>query len=190
MYSGPNIQDKVPLHSWLVKVENIIRNTFGTEGAHFQHLAPVLAQHPEYASQVHKVVGILTGALDDLEGSYLLGQEHLIVGEIFDSVLMEAKHLNEAGFKDPAAILVRVVVEDALRRMCRDASLSDMGKATALNDALRDADRYAKPQWRLIQAWLDIGNAAAHGKFDDYKADDVARMVADVERFLAEDLHA
>ena len=187
---GPYIQDNVPLHSWLVKVENIIRTTFGTEGAHHQHLAPVLAKHPAHSYQVLQIVGILTGALDDLEGGYLLGQEHLIVGEVFDSVLMEARHLNEAGFKDPAAILVRVVVEDALRRMCRDADLSDTGKTTALNDALRDANRYAKPQWRVVQAWLDIGNAAAHGRFAEYKDDDVVRMVGDVERFLAEQLHA
>jgi len=186
----PYIKKKVPLHSWLVKVENIVKTTFGTDGAHYSQLAPILASDPERAYEVRKIVGILTGALDDLEGGYLRGQERLIAGEILDSVLEDARQLSEAGFKDAAAILARVVVEDALRRMCREAGLSDDQKVAVLNDSLRDAGTYPKPQWRIIQSWLDIGNAAAHGKFDEYTADDVTRMIADVERFLAERLQA
>ena len=41
-------------------------------------------------------------------------------------------------------------------------------KAATLNDGLQDRGRYGKPQWRLVQAWLDIGNSVAHGKFSDY----------------------
>lgn len=28
---GPNIQEHVPLHAWLVKAENIVENVFGAE---------------------------------------------------------------------------------------------------------------------------------------------------------------
>jgi hypothetical protein len=185
---GPYIQDKVPLHAWLVKVENIVKTTFGTDSAHYAQLAPVLKGHASHAYEVRQIVGILTGALDDLEGGYLRGQEHLIAGEILDSVLGDARQLSKAGFKDPAAVLVRVVVEDALRRMCREAGLPDNAKAAILNDSLRDAGQYAKSQWRIIQSWLDVGNAAAHGDFEDYTSDDVDRMITDVERFLAERL--
>src|SRR5680860_1504805 len=162
--------------------------TCGTGGAHYGHLAPLLKSNPEHAYQVLSIVGILTGALDDLEGGFLRGQEHLIAGEILDSVLEEARLLNGAGFKDPAAILARVVVEDELRRLSREADLPDKTKATALNDALREKGQYPKPRWRMIQTWLDIGNAAAHGQFDEYKGEDVDRMISDVERFLAEGL--
>jgi len=31
---------------------------------------------------------------------------------------------------------------------------------------IEEAGRFTQPQWRMVQAWLDIGNAAAHGKFD------------------------
>ncbi len=185
---GPYIKEKVPLHAWLAKVENIVGAVFGKESAHFRQVSGMLDLHPEQSYEVNQIVVVLTGGLSDLEGGFLAGQEHLIAGAIFDSVLEEAKHLTEAGFKDPAAVLVRVVVEDCLKRLSREEGLDDSAKASAMNDALRDKSRYPKPQWRLVQAWLDIGNSAAHGKFTDYSKDDVLRMVGDVGRFLAQHL--
>ncbi len=184
----PYIKDKIPLHSWLVKVENIVKSVFGTDSPHYQHVSKITTKYPERAYEVNRIVGILDGALNDLEEGFLYGQELLIAGEIFDSVLEEAKHLTENGFKDPAAVLVRVVIEDSLRRLSREEGLDDSIKASAMNLALREKERYAKPQWRLIDSWLDIGNSAAHGKFADYTQDGVLRMIADVERFLAQEL--
>jgi hypothetical protein len=43
------------------------------------------------------VEAVLQGALSDLEGGFLVGQEFLVAGEVFDSVLEEGKHLNEKG---------------------------------------------------------------------------------------------
>lgn len=183
---GPYIKEKVPLHAWLAKVENIVGAVFGKESAHFRQVGGVLARHPEHSYEVNAIVGDLTGGLSDLEGGFLVGQEHLIAGAIFDSVLEEATHLAKAGLKDPAAVLVRVVVEDCLKRLSSEEGLDDSAKASAMNDALRDKGRYPKPQWRMVQAWLDIGNSAAHGKFADYSQDDVLRIVADVGRFLAQ----
>ena len=42
-----------------------------------------------------------------------------------------------------------------------------------INDELKSAGVYAQPQWRLIQAWLDTGNAAAPGRFAEYSQEDV-----------------
>ena len=187
-YVGSYIQDKVALHSWLVKVQNIVVTIFKQNGAHSQHLEKVTKRNPERVYEINTIIGILPGALSDLEGGYLVGQEHLIAGEIFDSVLEQAKHLTKNGFKDPAAVLARVVIEDCLRRISHEEGLDNTGKASALNDALRDKGRYPKPQWRLIQSWLDIGNSAAHGKFDEFTEDAVARMIDDVDRFLAQEL--
>jgi len=182
------IFDKVPLHAWLVKAENIIRSVFGLESAHFKQLEEVQRKVVYQAYQVNTIVGILSGSLDDLENGFLIGQENVIAGVVLDSVLEQAKTLHSAGFKDPAAVLGRVVVEEILQRLCRMEGLPDVGKATALNDALREKGRYTKPQWRVVQSWLDIGNAAAHGKFSDYQESDVRQMLGDIERFMAQEL--
>lgn len=185
---GSFIYDNVTLHGWLVRVDNIIRTAFGTSSAHFIHLNEVLVGKPSSSYDVNQIVGILQGALSDLEGGFLVGQEQLVAGVVFDSVLEQARHLLNGGFKDPAAVLCRVVIEECLHRLSCEEGLSDTGKASALNDALRDRGRYTKPQWRLVQAWLDIGNLAAHGKFSEFKDSDVAVMIEGVERFVAQEL--
>lgn len=181
---GPYIKDNIQLHQWLVKVDNIVRTVFGTSSAHFIHLCEVMSQAPAHAYEVQKIVGILSGALSDLEGGFLAHQEQLVAAVVFDSVLEQARQLSTSGFKDPAAVLCRVVVEDCLRRLSRQSGLPDAGKASTLNDGLRDSGRFNKPQWRVIQSWLDIGNAAAHGKFSEYDDEAVVRMIDDIERFV------
>jgi hypothetical protein len=187
-YGARYIAEHDKLKAWLVNADNLVRTVFGSTSAHFEHLQRAMHGHVEHSYEVRAVEGILTGALRDLEGGFLDGHETLIAGVVFDSVLDQARHLVESGFKDPAAVLMRVVVEDALRRIARREGLGDSGTASRLNDALRDANCYRKPTWRLVQAWLDIGNAAAHGKFDEYKNGDVLRTIDDVSRFWAQEV--
>jgi hypothetical protein len=105
-------------------------------------------------------------ALDDLKNGFLGNQEMLVAAAVFDSVLEQAKYLNSQGYKDPAAVLTRTVLEDALRRIARAEGEDDSTKASAINDVLKKTGRVSQPLWRQIQFWLDVGNAAAHGKFD------------------------
>jgi hypothetical protein len=144
-------------------------------------------QFVEHSYEVLSIVGLLSGAVDDLEKGYLLEQEFLIAGALFDSLLEQAKHLNQAGYKDPAAVLGRVVLEDALRRIARREGLDSSEKASALNDSLKNAGVYVQPRWRIVQAWLDIGNAAAHGKVSEFTEQDVTKMLEGISEFLADD---
>jgi hypothetical protein len=187
---GPYIQDRLPLHSWLTKVENIIETVFGVDSPHYRHLKVLTERQPEHSYEVNQLIGLLTGGLDDLEKGYLIGQEFIIAGEVLDSVLEQAKHLNQSGHKDPAAVLARVVLENALKRLGREESVDEKLSASRINDELKRVGRYAQPQWRLVQAWLDTGNAAAHGKFSEYSQDDVTKLVEDIERFLAMYFHS
>ncbi len=120
----------------------------------------------------------------------MLGQEFFIAGEVFDSILEQAKYLVQNSYKDPAAVLARVVLEDALKRIARVVGVDENQKASFINDELKKKGRFSQPQWRFIQGWLDIGNAAAHGKFDQYTQDDVVKMIDDVERFLVNEFRA
>jgi len=185
-------QDLIELHAWLGKVNNILNAVFGPKSTQVKHFLEILPSNSlsyvEHALDVLLIVGVLQGALDDLEHGFLTGQEFLVASDVFDSVLEQAKHLADTGYKDPAAVLARVVLEDALKRIARAEGIDDTQKASQLNDELKKASRYPQPQWRLIQAWLDVGNAAAHGKFDEYTADDVKNAINGIEQFLATEL--
>lgn len=188
----PYIHEYDRLDEWYTKVMNIISVTFGNESQHFRMYQKLIEEWGGYkfmtdSHNVVAIVGLLRGALSDLEGGFLIGQEFLVAGEVFDSVLEEAKYLNDNGHKDASAVLGRVVIEDALRRIARQENVDDTQKPSKINDDLLKANRYAKPQWRLIQTWLDIGNSAAHGKFNEYDSEKVKSMLEGIGAFLAQE---
>jgi len=191
---GPYIQDEdaTHLYAWVVKISNILAVVFGPSSPHVKHFKEIIDNYIRTVShsyQVQHIVGVLQAALDDLQKGYLLGQEFLVAGEVFDSVLEQARHLKDKGFKDHAAILTRVVLEEALRRLSRELGIDSTLTAARLNDELRKSSRINQPQWRLIQSWLDVGNAAAHGNFANYTENDVARLIEGIEQFLANEFH-
>ena len=181
----PTNHSTVDVHAWVVKSQHILKSIFGISSSHAVHFGLCTE---EYAWRRHNIdcgTGCLQAALSDLEGGFLKGQEIAIASEVFDTVLEQARYLNEKGFKDPAAVLMRVVLEDALKRIAREESIDNSQKATKINEDLWKADRYTQPQWRLIGAWLDTGNKAAHGDFSQYTQEDVKNAIQGVETFLA-----
>jgi len=182
------IQDHTKLHAWLMKVDNIIETTFGQNSPHFKRKEELFKGKTYYASQVRFIVGLLTGALDDLKNGFLVHQEFLIAGEIFNSVLEQGKYFLDKGHKDVAAILARIVVEERLNGMARQAGcLDDSQKrkpASELNSCLKKKKRYQEPQRSQIQTWLAVGNSAAHGKFGEYDQEKVKVMLDGIEHFL------
>lgn len=184
-------EDQIAVEAWNTSVRNIIEITFGKNSPQFHQLVKITDDGKKRLFtnyDIHPLIGLLQGAHFDLENGFLTGQEYLIAGDIFDNVLEQAKYLNKEKYKDPAAILARVVVEDALKRIARTEGINDSMKLSKINDELKKIGRYTQPQWRQIQVWIDIGNAAAHGKFTQYKQSDVKKMIEDIERFLAAEL--
>lgn len=182
------IEDDAALNAWLIKTKNIIDIIFGNTSIQFKRLEELTQNYNSFGlSQIRSIKGVLIGSLDDLNNGFLIGKEFLIAGEIFDSVLEEAKELLKTEHKDPAAMLGRVVLEDALKRLARQEGINDTLKASQINIELKKAGRYNLSQERLIQAWLDIGNYAAHGKFDQYSKEQVKDQIESIERFIATD---
>jgi hypothetical protein len=181
------IQDHTKLHAWLTKVENIIETTFGQNSIQFKRKEELFKGKTYYASQVRFIVGLLTGALDDIKNGFLVHQEFLIAGEIFNSVLEQGKYFLDKGHKDVAAIYARIVLEERLKGMAKQAGcLEDSQKrkpASELNGCLKKKGRYQEPQRSQIQAWLAVGNSA-HGKFEEYDHEKVRTMLEGIEHFL------
>ena len=164
-----------------------------SESPHYIHFKEVLPQygvlHIGHSHNIYPIIGVLNGAPDDLQQGYLIGQEFLIAGDVFDSILEQAEELVHNKYKDPAAVLARVVIENTLRKLAKSESIDDTLKASAINDELKKKGRLTQPQWRYAQAWLDIGNAAAHGEFDKYALEDVSTMIQSIRQFIALEFH-
>ena len=183
------LADDSRVQSWLVRIDNLLRGVFGEDSPHHSHFSTIASSNTiSRPSQAERIVGLLEGAKDDLEGGFLLRQEQLVAGEVFDSVLEKAEHLDDRGFHVPAAVLGRVALENALKQKASEHGIDQSQKASGINQDLRQAEVYGKPEWRQVQAWLDLGNAAAHGDEDSFDPAAVGDMLSGVQGFLAKHL--
>lgn len=118
----------------------------------------------------------------------------LVAAELFSDFLDMAEHLLETGYKDPAAVMVGSVLEEHLRQLCQRHGVASEDikdgdhvpkKADRLNSELAKGDAYTKLDQKLITAWLDLRNKAAHGKYMEYNDDQVRQMLFGVTEFMA-----
>jgi hypothetical protein len=134
--------------------------------------------------------GILRAAHTDYLEGYLADHSLLISAEVFDDLLVQAEVLLEHAYKDAAAVLIRAVLEDALRRLCAASQIDMPVRASIqqLNEELYKKKAYTLLQHKEITAKAEVGNNAAHGRFDAYNEPDVRAFLDYVRRFLVEHL--
>jgi len=121
----------------------------------------------------------LESAISQIEGGFVGNIRHLLHADIFDSLIEQGAALLAEGHTIPAAVLGRIVIERWLRDQAEASGLPDheTAKASKLNEDLKKAGQYSVPKWRQIQAHLDVGNSAAHGKTEEFSADDVRQLL-------------
>ena len=140
-----------------------------------------------------KGTAILQAARSEIAGGWLSSLKGLIAAELFSDFLDMADHLLEAGYKGPAGVMAGCVIEEHIRQLCLKKGIEVHEtkdgrqvpkKADRLNAELGKAEIYTKLDQKLITAWLDLRNKAAHGKFDEFSNDQVSQMILGITEFM------
>lgn len=132
--------------------------------------------------------GVLEAARADYLQGFMTDHRLLISAEVFSDLLVQAEVLLDHDYKDAAAVIIRAVLEDGVRKLC-EAHKIEVGKRDTiqqLNEKLYKEHAYTALVHKEIIAKAEIGNCAAHGRFDQYKKDDIAAFLEFVLRFLAQ----
>ncbi len=132
------------------------------------------------------IKGVLEAAHTDYLQGFMADHKLLISAEVFSDLLVQAEVLLDHDYKDAAAVIIRAILEDGLRKLC-EAHKIETGKRDTIqqmNEKLYKEGAYSALQLKEITAKAEIGNCAAHGRFDQYKKDDVAAFLEFVLRFL------
>jgi len=183
----PTLDEDV-FFEWKSSVENLIVKITGEGSSYYKNFVAQVKNGQR--SHVDSGVGILRALKEDLELGFLSQIKNLVLAEIFTDFLDIANHLLENSYKDPAASLIGAVLEDGLRKIAQKNGVPVKGSddIAALNTKLADLEIYNRLVQKQIQAWKAIRDSADHGKFDEYKADDVKAMMEGIGRFLTENL--
>lgn len=173
---------------WKTNSENLLILIAGEESSYYKNF--VNRVKDGHKSHVDFGIGVLRALREDLELGYLTKIKDLAMAEVFTDFLDIASHLLDNGYKDPAASLIGAVLENGLRKIAEKNNISvkssdDIG---SLNTKIADREIYNRLIQRQIQAWKAIRDSADHGKFSEYKTDDVKFMLEGVRQFLAENL--
>lgn len=177
-----------PFNEWKNSSENLVIRVAGENSHYYKNfIEKVKNAWPEHAEIG---IGILKALKDDIESGFLTNVRELVIAEVFTDLLDMAKHLLEAEYKDPAASLVGAVLEDGLRKICEkdDVQIKSSDDIGALNTKLANKEVYNRLVQKQIQAWKAVRDSADHGKFNEYKKEDVEAMLQGVQRFLTENL--
>lgn len=146
-----------------------------------------------YADYCDAAVGILEVIRDEIAEGWLLPLRELLTAEIFSDFLEMAEHYLELGHKDPAAVMIGSVLEEHLRKLATRNAIpltyekdgkQVPKKADTLNAELAKAEAYNKLDQKSVTMWLDLRNHAAHGKYDQYTAEQVQLMLQGVLNFV------
>jgi hypothetical protein len=170
---------------WAASAASPLQRVFGETSTHFKAFEASLAQFHGYEYEFDPLQSIIAAAKEDLEGGYLFSTRALVKAEVLDDALGQARALLDAGYKDPACVLIGVALEVAVKELADQAGLP-IAKLDKMNADLAKAGKYNVSRQKLITAWADLRNKAAHGQWNEYSAEDVQDMFSGVQRFVAD----
>jgi len=162
---------------WLRSCQGVLRHAGLNEYA--EQVGHISQDDSSRSYNIAEIAGVLETARDMLVNRFVGDVRYLVHAEFFDSLLGQAQELFETQHLTPSAVVARIVLERWLRDQAGRASIenAETEKAAILNDTLKKMKVFSVPKWRQVQACLDVGNAAAHGKDTEFTADDVRRFL-------------
>lgn len=174
---------------WRSQAHVCLDQAFGPEHDYTKDFQSAVTDR-QYRGCAQAGLGILRGALEDVEQGNLESLQSLVVAEVFSDFLDQAQHLLENGYKDPAASLAGAVLENGLRSLAERKGIPtrDTDNLSALNNKIAAKGIYNRLRQRRVETWIEVRNAADHGRFDESTEPDVADLIKGVRDFLDTEL--
>lgn len=146
-----------------------------------------------YDYNIESGLNILLSIKHEIEQGWLTSLKELVTAEVFSDFLEMSKHLLDEKYKDASAVMIGSVLEEHLRQLCIKNSIDVTlmkgdnlipKKTNLLNADLTKAGVYGVLEQKNVTAWLDLRNRAAHGKYSEYKIEQVDLMYQGVLDFI------
>lgn len=181
-----------PMAGFRAAALSFIDRVYGSDHSHFKQFYD--RTKSSYAGDAERGLAILQAIRDEIAGGWLVTVKGMVAAELFSDFLDMAEHLLDRGYKDAAAVMIGSVLEEHLRQLChrhsvdlydeKDEKLISR-KADRLNAELAKKSVYNSLDQKQIIAWLGLRNDAAHGKYDQYTAEQVKQLLDGVIGFMA-----
>ena len=179
----------------ITRIKAIVKRIIGNDSEYYKRIEEIFVKYDKLNDYIKlkPLKGVLDGLYQDLKAGYLKSFSELIHADIFSDYIEMAEYLLEEGYKDPAAVITGSTLEEHLRKLCIkngiDIEIMSKGKlrpkkADSLNSELAKQVVYSKLEQKSVTAWLELRNKAAHGKYSEYKENQVKQLIIGVRDFI------
>ena len=134
----------------------------------------------------HQQILILRSARARFE-STLFDIRQLVLADMLDSEIAEARELAKKGFLRAAGAVVGVGLEKHLAQVCQNHSVTIRKKNPTIadfNESLKSAGVVEIPDWRFIQRPGDLRNLCDHNKDREPTKEEINELVDGVDKII------
>lgn len=175
---------------WLVATASVIDLICPTGKSPYrqwasQTKASLMTQpRPNYTRALLEGREVLRRLVDEIEAGLLVNIANQAAAETFDTFLDHGLHYLASGQKNEGGVIVGVVFEDTVRRICRLKGISENGvKLDELVSQLVKANVITPLKAKRARAAAALRTSAAHARWEEFTDSDV-EPVADLTREL------
>ena len=182
---APNLDTQLAA-GWRTQALNALDQLIGQNNSYYEGFQNN-TEHYSRRGPVRAGLGILESLKTDVEAGYMQTYRQLVAADLFSDFFDQAEHLRENGYLQPAASLAGAALENGLREIARDrgVTLASREDLSTLGGKLADRKAISRLEQKQLNAMADVRNAADHGEFDRFTADDVTKLIRDARDFLA-----
>lgn len=136
----------------------------------------------KFANQIY-ILDSASSRLDDI----LANIQGILQADLFDSEIDAAMDLKKNGHLRAAGVVVGVVLESHLAKVCQNHGVTTSKKNPVMsdfNELLKKADIFDVPTWRGIQHLGDLRNLCCHSKDRDPTPGEVQELIDGVDKAI------
>ena len=193
---------------WVVKTSGLVSMLFGNseQGEKYQQIMDrrrtgyggvAGKPHSLFSESIFREkLATLKGIRHNYINGFYISLEKQIIANVSADYMEQAEALLQEGFHALAAVSCGMVLENRLRSYCENLeppieTVKPNGESKTLGALIGELDRvkaFDKQTRKMLRAWADIRNAAAHGRDDEFTREQVELMLLGVNGFLANHL--
>lgn len=161
-------------------IEDYLQGLSVTRGLHQLNVDGITSS--KFTNQV-LILMSAASRLDDI----LSNIQGILQADLFDSEIDAARDLKRNGHLRAAGVVVGVVLESHLAKVCQNHGVTVRKKdptTSDFNDLLKNSDIFDIPTWRWIQRLGDLRNLCCHSKDRDPTADEVQELIDGVDKAI------
>jgi hypothetical protein len=173
---------------WLTASAHVVHLVFGENNSAYRtQLVPLVAENRRWGTpgQVHEVVSILRYLLEDLRDGMIVSITDATRAETFDNFLDHGKDYLAQSQKPEAGVIVGVVFEDSVRRICDKQGIKQTDiKLDQLITELTKNGTFTQMKAKRARAAAHVRTKATHAQWKEFELSDVQSAVQFTEELI------